>query len=75
MIRVKEGVDILDMLSKCAYTSYALRKEKIFSQSSIQRLRKGGLPSWKELDFICSVSAHDISEIVEYVPDKEDYSL
>ena len=70
MIRVKEGVNILDMLARCGYTSYALRKERIFSESSIQRLRNGGLPSWKELDFICKVLKYDISEVIEFIDDR-----
>jgi len=70
MIRVKEDVNILALLASCGFTSYALRKSKIFSESSIQRLRKGGLPSWSELDFICKVSNYDICEIVEFVDDR-----
>lgn len=70
MIRVKEGIDILALLADCGFTSYVLRKEKIFSESSIQRLRKGGLPSWSELDFICKTLMYDINEIVEFVDDR-----
>ena len=71
MIRVREGVDILAMLGSCGFTSYVLRKNKIFSESSIQRLRKGGLPSWAELDFICKTLNYDIGEIVEFVDDRD----
>jgi DNA-binding Xre family transcriptional regulator len=70
MIRVKEDVNILALLASCGFTSYELRKNKIFSESSIQRLRKGGLPNWKELDFICKTLNYDISEIVEFVDDR-----
>ena len=70
MIRVKEGVNILALLARCGFTSYELRKQRIFSESSIQRLRNGGLPSWKELDFICKTLAYDISEIVEFIDDR-----
>ena len=71
MIRVRNGIDILAMLASCGFTSYELRKQKILSESSIQRLRKGGLPSWKELDFICKTLNYDISEIVEFVDDRD----
>ena len=71
MIRVRNGVDILAMLASCGFTSYELRKQKILSESSIQRLRKGGLPSWKELDFICKTLNYDISEIVEFIDDRD----
>ena len=70
MIRVKEGMNILERLAACGFTSYFLRQGKVFSESSIQRLRKGGLPSWKELDFICKILACDISDIVEFIDDR-----
>lgn len=73
MIRVKEGVDLLQMLANCGFTAYALRKGKYFSESSIQRLRNGGLPSWKELDFICNITACDISDLVEFIRDGSDF--
>ena len=73
MIRVKQGVDILDELSKSGFTSYALRKGNYFSQSSIQRLRKGGLPSWKELDFVCNITRRRIDELIEFIPDGSDF--
>lgn len=70
MIRVKENINILELLGNLGFTSYKLRKEKIFSESSIQRLRKGELPSWKELDFICKTTMLDISELIEFIDDR-----
>ena len=70
MIRVREGIDLLEELKGCGFTTYVLRKEKIFSESSIQRLRKGELPSWKELDFICKTTMLDISELIEFIDDR-----
>ena len=70
MIRVREGINIPEELSRCGFTSYALRKGKIMGESSIQRLRDGGLPSWKELDFICKTLNYDISEVVEFIDDR-----
>ncbi len=71
MIKWKEGINVLDLLSRCGYTSYELRKQKIFGEATIQKLRRGGLPSWKELDFICRVLSYDISELIEYKKDIE----
>ena len=73
MIRVRRGVNILDELAKCGFTAYVLRKANYFSESSIQRLRKGGLPSWKELDFICNITRLEIQEVIEFIPDNSDY--
>lgn len=73
MIRVKEGFDILAELGKCGFTTYQLRKCKYFSESSIQKIRKGGLPSWKELDFICNITDYKIDEIIEFNRDGSDF--
>lgn len=66
MIRIKEGIDILDMLARGGFTAYELRKQHIFGERTIQKLRRGELPSWKELDFICAVTAYDVGELIEY---------
>lgn len=67
MIRLKEGIDLLAMLRACGYTTYEIRKQRIFGEAAIQKLRNGGLPSWRELDFICSVTAFDVGELIEHV--------
>ena len=73
MIRVKKEVNLLDELAKCGFTAYFLRKGKYFSESSIQKLRNGGLPSWKELDFICNITGKKIEEVIEFIPDGNDF--
>jgi len=70
MIRWREGINVLDMLARCGFTAYELRKQHIFGEATIQKLRKGGLPSWKELDFICEVLAYDVGELIEYKDDR-----
>lgn len=72
MIRYREGVDVLELLGRCGYSTYALRKQRIFGEATIQKFRRGGLPSWKELDFICGVTAYDVGELIEYCQDCEE---
>ena len=69
MIRVKEGIDLLAMLRACGYSTYELRRQKIFGEATIQKLRRGGLPSWRELDFICEATAYGVGELIEYCHD------
>ena len=71
MIKIRDGINILDMLARCGFTSYELRKQKIFGEATIQKLRRGGLPSWQELDFICQTTAYDVGEIIQYVDDRK----
>lgn len=71
MIAYKQGIDVLEMLRACGYTTYELRRQKIFGEATIQKLRRGGLPSWRELDFICEVTAYGVGELIEYRPDNQ----
>lgn len=70
MIRWRQGVDVLQMLSDAGLTSYWIRKQGIMGQSELQRIRAGGLPSWNTLNWICSVLCYDVGELLEYKPDE-----
>lgn len=71
MIKWRNDINVLEMLAGCGFTSYELRRQKIFGEATIQKLRKGGLPSWKELDFICKILAYDVGELIEFVDDRQ----
>lgn len=70
MFRVK--VNILDMLKAIGYTSYTIRRDKIFGEATMQKFRTGGIPSWNELDKLCSMLQCQPWDIIEHVQDKED---
>ena len=63
-------IDILDALKKSGYSTYKLRKDKIFGELTIQKFRKNGLPSWNELDIICRLTKLHFSEIIERIDDE-----
>ena len=71
MIKWRDGINVLEELAKCGYTAYELRKQKIWGEATIQKFRKGGLPTWKELDFICSVLNYGVGELIEYKREKK----
>ena len=64
MIKVKQN--LLKMLKENGYSTYRLRKEKIMGESRIQRIRHSELPSWRELDTICKLTARNVGDIIEY---------
>ena len=66
-IRVK--VNLLTKLKENGYSTYRLRKEKIWGEATMQKFRTGGLPSWNELDAICKLTNSRIEDLVEYVPE------
>ena len=57
-------VDVLEELKKAGYSSYRLRKEKIFGEANIQRLRTKGNASMDTLGTICKLLNCDISDII-----------
>jgi len=72
MIRVKEGINLLEMLANCGHSTYTLRKQGLIGEARIQKLRRGALPTWKELDLICMATAYNVGELIEYVDAPED---
>ena len=59
-------LDILEALKEKGYSSYYLRKEKLLSESTIQKLREGEGVSWDNLNTLCKLLECDISDILEY---------
>ena len=47
--------DILEKLKEKGFTSYRIRKEKLLSESALQKLREGKLLSWNELERVCAM--------------------
>lgn len=66
MIQWREGINPLELLANSGFTTYQLRKQKIWGEATIQKFRKGGLPTWKELNFICKVSAYKIEDLIVF---------
>lgn len=66
---IKYKVDILARLKEAGYSSFRLRKEKIMGEATIQKLRKGELLSWSNIEVICEILKCQPGDIVEYVSD------
>lgn len=63
-------INVLDALKEKGYSSYTLRKEKLLSESTIQKLREGEGVAWDNLDTLCRLLDCDISELLEYQKEK-----
>lgn len=66
---IKQSIDVIGALKSAGYSSYRLRHEKILGEACLTKLRAGGLPSWHELDVICSILSVQPGALIEYVPD------
>lgn len=67
MIRPK--VDLIELLKEHGYTTYVIYKQKLFGQGELQKIRKGGLPSWAVLNKICTITNKQPGELLEFLPD------
>ena len=62
--------NILGQLSAVGYTTYRLRKEKLLSERTIQRIRDGGPINTTTIDAICTLLNCQPDKILEYKKDE-----
>lgn len=70
MIRYRQGIDVISMLSQAGYNSGVIRREKIMSEKALQKIRDKKLPSWNELDKLCRLLRVHPVDLLEYIPDE-----
>lgn len=64
-------MDVVSALKENGITSYKIRNEKLLSESTLQKLRKGEGVSWDNLETLCRLLECQPSDLIEYVPDAE----
>ena len=69
---IQYKMKILPAMKAAGYNSNRLRKEKMLSQATIQKLRQGELVSWLNISRICSILKCQPGDILEYVEDREE---
>ena len=63
---IRWRVDPLKLLKENSYTAYRLRKEKLFSESTIQKFRHNELVSTTELDTLCRLTKKQPGKLIEW---------
>ena len=66
---IKFKVDILEKLRAKGFTTYKIRKDKLLSESTVQKLRKGEGVAWDNIATICALLDCQPGDIMEYVND------
>lgn len=59
-----------ETIADCGATTYTLQVKGGISSSTIRRLRAGESVSTNTLDALCKILDCDLTDIVEYIPDK-----
>lgn len=69
---IKYKIDILQALKQVGYSTYKIRKEKIFNQSQLQQIRDNKLLTQEALNKLCDLLGCQPGDILEYVPDEKE---
>ena len=68
---IKYKIDILAALKDAGYTTYRIRKEKLLSESTVQKLRKFAPLAWENIATICKLLNCQPGDLMEYVDEEE----
>lgn len=67
MLRYK--IDIITALKNAGYSTYKIRKEKIFTETQLQNIRNNHLLTHDSFNKLCRLLSCQPGDIIEYVPD------
>ena len=62
-------IKVLESLKQAGYNTNRLRKEKLLSESTIQKFREDKPVSWENLETLCTLLQCQISDIIEFIPE------
>ena len=63
-------VDVLAALKEKGITTYQIRKEKLLSESTVQKLRAGIGVSWENIETLCRLLDCQPYDLIEYEKDE-----
>ncbi len=69
-VPIRYKLDVLAALKERGFTTYKIRKEKLLSESTVQKLRKREPLAWENIETLCRLLQCQPGDIVEYVPDE-----
>ena len=62
-------IDVLPALKKAGYNTTRIRKEKILSESTLQKFREGKPVSWENIETLCALLECQPGDILEHIPE------
>ena len=71
-VPIRYKVDILQALKDKGYSTYRLRKEKIFAENTLQAFRSGDMVSYNTVAKLCELLGCDIGDILQYEKGERD---
>ena len=68
---IRYKIDVLAALKDAGQTTYKIRRDRLFGEATLQKLRNGEPVSWDNLTKLCALLSCQPGDIIEYVPDDE----
>lgn len=65
---IKYKINILEALKAAGFSTYKIRKEKLFAESTLQQFRNGDIVSTEQLSKLCKLLNCQPGDILEYEP-------
>ena len=62
-------IDVISALKTAGYSTYRIRKEKLFGEATLQKFRNGELVSWENISTLCNLLNCQPGDIMEYTDD------
>lgn len=72
IMSVQYKINIISALKDAGYSTYRLRKERLFGEATLQKFRNSELVSWENISTVCRLLNCQPGDILEYVPDAEE---
>lgn len=67
---LKYKIDVLAALKEKGITTYQIRKDRLLSESTVQKLRAGVGVSWENIETMCRLLECQPGDLMEYVPEE-----
>ena len=67
---LKYKIDVLAALKEKGITTYQIRKDRLLSESTVQKLRAGVGVSWENIETLCRLLECQPGDLKEYVPEE-----
>ena len=65
-MRLSYKIDVLAAFNAKGYTTYRLRKERLLSESTVQKLRTGQGVSWDNIETLCQLLSCQPGDLLVY---------
>lgn len=60
-------IEVLPALKRAGYNTNRIRKEKLLSESTLQKFREGKPVSWENIETLCALLNCQPGDILEYI--------